>query len=67
MIGYWVAFAKTGDPNGEGRPHWPAYSPQTDILLDFTDAGAVAGPDPWKTRLDLTEKVAGAIRNPSVA
>jgi para-nitrobenzyl esterase len=59
MIGYWVAFAKTGDPNGEGRPHWSAYSPQTDILLDFTNTGAIAGPDPWKTRLDLTEKVAG--------
>ncbi|HEX3472014.1 MAG TPA: carboxylesterase family protein [Silvibacterium sp.] len=58
-ISYWVAFAKTGDPNGEGRPHWPAYSPQTDILLDFTNTGAIAGPDPWKTRLDLTEKVAG--------
>jgi para-nitrobenzyl esterase len=59
MIGYWVAFAKIGNPNGEGRPNWPVYSQQADILLDFTNNGAVAGPDPWKTWLDLTEKLAG--------
>jgi len=59
MIGYWSSFAKTGNPNGEGRPNWPAYSQQADILLDFTDNGAASGPDPWKTRLDLTEKTAG--------
>jgi para-nitrobenzyl esterase len=52
---YWSAFAKTGDPNGEGRPAWPAYVPTADALLDFTEHGPVARPDPWKARLDLTE------------
>ncbi len=27
MLGYWVRFAKTGNPNGEGFPHWPAFHP----------------------------------------
>ncbi len=52
---YWIAFAKTGDPNGEGLPNWPKYSAQDDQLLNFTNAGPVAQPDPWKERLDLTE------------
>ncbi|MDR3510766.1 MAG: carboxylesterase family protein [Caulobacteraceae bacterium] len=54
--GYWVAFAKSGNPNGQGRPKWPAYNASHDELLEFTVGGdAVAEPDPWKARLDLTE------------
>jgi para-nitrobenzyl esterase len=52
---YWAAFAKTGDPNGVGRPNWPAYDATKDILLDFAEQGPVVRPDPWKARLDLTE------------
>jgi para-nitrobenzyl esterase len=57
---YWTDFAKTGDPNGGGRPKWPAYQTATDEILDFTLGGPVAGPDPWKARLDLIEKAAAS-------
>jgi para-nitrobenzyl esterase len=25
MVGYWTEFAKSGDPNGNGSPHWPQF------------------------------------------
>jgi para-nitrobenzyl esterase len=50
---YWVNFAKTGNPSGAGLPEWPAYKADTDLLLDFTEKGPVAGADPWKERLDV--------------
>jgi para-nitrobenzyl esterase len=53
---YWVAFAKTGNPNGAGRPDWPIYSAPQDILANFTDNGVLIQPDPLKVRLDLTEQ-----------
>ncbi|WP_321477544.1 carboxylesterase family protein [uncultured Paludibaculum sp.] len=55
---YWVNFAKSGNPNGGGLPDWPAYKPETDMLMDFTLTGPVAKPDPWKARLDLIERLA---------
>lgn len=55
---YWASFAISGNPNGPGRPNWPLYSKDSDVLLNFTNDGPVAQPDPWKTRLDLVEKLA---------
>ena len=54
MLGYWVAFAKTGDPSTGNQPAWPRYSPATDMLMNFTTEGPVAMADPWKARLDVT-------------
>ena len=55
---YWVNFAKTGNPNGKGLPDWPVYSPQTDRLMHFTNAGPVGQTDPWKARLDFIQSQA---------
>jgi para-nitrobenzyl esterase len=33
----WVAFAKTGDPNNEHIPHWPAYDATTRATMIFND------------------------------
>jgi para-nitrobenzyl esterase len=53
---YWVAFAKTGDPNGAGRPNWPVYNPKQDILAIFTEKGVIVHPDPLRVQLDLMEQ-----------
>ena len=37
MMGAWVRFATTGDPNGGGLS-WPAYDPAKDNYIVFDDA-----------------------------
>jgi para-nitrobenzyl esterase len=37
MMEYWVNFAKTGNPNGQGLLEWPAYSGTNDVNLEFSD------------------------------
>lgn len=54
---YWVEFAKTGDPNGNGRPLWPRHDPATGRLINFTNSGVVVEADPLQERLDLWRKV----------
>jgi para-nitrobenzyl esterase len=54
---YWVSFARSGNPNGEGRPVWPAYSKEYDTLLHFKDDGAAAETGFDKTRLDLLDRI----------
>jgi para-nitrobenzyl esterase len=56
-IEYWVAFAKTGNPDGPGRPHWPQYNRKDDELMNFTNAGPVVEHDAWQIRLDLVESM----------
>ena len=36
---YWVNFAKTGDPNGEGLPVWPKYTAESRKSMHFGDDG----------------------------
>ena len=31
ILGYWVSFVKTGNPNMRGLPVWPAYVPEKDL------------------------------------
>lgn len=41
MSDYWVAFAKTGDPNGNGRPVWRTYGGKDSRrFMQFGDGGA---------------------------
>ena len=38
MIQYWVQFAKTGDPNGEGLPEWPEFVIDSAQYLELGEA-----------------------------
>jgi len=49
---YWVAFAKTGDPNGGGRPKWPDYQSSADQLINFKNDGPVIEKTPNTVALD---------------
>ena len=37
MSSYWVNFAKTGNPNGEGLPEWPAFDSSTPRVIELGD------------------------------
>lgn len=37
MIDYWVQFARTGDPNGGGRPAWPEFDGKKQAYLELGD------------------------------
>jgi carboxylesterase type B len=52
---YWANFAATGDPNGPGLPHWPAYAADTPTVMEV---GAHFGPIPVAdpARLDFWKR-----------
>ncbi len=41
MSAYWVQFAKTGNPNRDGLPEWPAFNPDTAPILEIGDETVV--------------------------
>jgi para-nitrobenzyl esterase len=61
MSGAWLAFAATGDPNGDGRPTWPRYDARRDEYLEFGERIGVRA-DARATRLDLLARWDPAFR-----
>ena len=53
---FWVQFAKTGNPNPPGRTEWPAYSANSDQVLELGEEIAVRAHF-RKTQLDYVEKL----------
>jgi para-nitrobenzyl esterase len=64
MAGYWTNFVKTGDPNGQGLPHWPTFD--TDRAMHFKDGG-VAAELPGADKLRVLDGVYEKLRGPRPA
>jgi para-nitrobenzyl esterase len=54
MSGYFVNFAKTGDPNAAGLPKWPAFA-EDDQQVMFLDAASSARPVPNMRELKVLD------------
>ena len=61
---YWTNFAKTGNPNGEGLPEWPAYSKSKDyevmhlLVSSEKSAGPKSAPDTQRERYEFLDGIA---------
>jgi len=52
MHAAWISFIRTGDPNCEVLPHWPAYDPKQRATMVFNDvSGVVDDPSGAERRL----------------
>jgi para-nitrobenzyl esterase len=60
---YWVNFAKTGRPDGDGKvPSWPAVTPDDTRVQVIDKAGAAHVEDPIRMRVDFAESMAKTAR-----
>jgi para-nitrobenzyl esterase len=55
ILGYWVNFVRTGNPNGRGLPEWPAYVPEKDVCQELGKTIETA-PVPRSDRFQVFQK-----------
>jgi para-nitrobenzyl esterase len=58
---YWTNFAKTGDPNDEGLPDWPAFTPSRDNALLIGNE-IHAGAAPGNANLEAIDRLYWSVR-----
>lgn len=56
MSSYWVNFAKTGDPNGEVLPVWPAFNENDPQIIELGDV-VKAAPLPYREQLKFMDEL----------
>ena len=56
MSQYWVNFATTGNPNGEGLPEWPKYDRASEPGIHFATDGTTAISKVREAKLDLFDR-----------
>lgn len=59
---YWVNFAKTGDPNGDGVPKWSAYNAEEDAVMVLNVGAQIAQPISVKDQFDFIDKYQEKLR-----
>jgi para-nitrobenzyl esterase len=54
---YWLNFIRSGDPNGNGLPHWPHYTSAAPTHVLFSDSGVIPS-GPLRPQIcSLTEQI----------
>lgn len=62
MISYWTNFARTGDPNGEGLPNWPAFESSNQSVLLIDGEGVHAAAVPNESNLASIDRLYATVR-----
>jgi para-nitrobenzyl esterase len=55
MSSYWVNFARSGNPNGEGLPEWLAFDPFSPQIIEFGDEVKPV-PIPFREQLEFFDR-----------
>lgn len=55
MGAYWTHFARSGDPNGDGLPHWPAWDRDGVRQVMRLNAAAAAEPEAHRARYEFID------------
>jgi para-nitrobenzyl esterase len=62
MHRYWINFASSGDPNGPGLPHWPAFSERAETAMIFDETPS-ARPLPHADRMATFDRYLACVNS----